>query len=180
MNFQLIMLGIDVQPLLAQINTNPQLWHTETEWTAKKPQSAIYETENIVLRYNKSSEPYKNDWNRPPLNVLSEAKPIIFDLMKAIQGEHLGKIVITRLKPGEKIDFHIDQMPPGIPLYFQRYQIPLQVSKGVRFIVDGDEQYLEPGTAWWFDNQKMHSVANDSPDDRISMLVDIRPLWMSS
>jgi hypothetical protein len=69
---------------------------------------------------------------------------------------------------GEKIDWHIDRMPPGVPPYYQRYQIPLQVAPGTRFCVadvgpevyvtddmkqdqilhDIEELCMEPGTAW--------------------------------
>jgi aspartyl/asparaginyl beta-hydroxylase (cupin superfamily) len=84
-------------------------------------------------------------------------------------------VIITRLAPGETIDWHIDQMPPGIPPYFERYQIPLHVPPKVRFVVGDEALYMEPGTAWWFDNQTMHAVFNDSDEDRISMLTDIRP-----
>lgn len=174
-NFRQILSGIDVAPLLAQLAEHPKLWRTQTEWTAKKLESPIYETENIVLRYNKSSQPYLNDWDRSAFHVLTAAKDIIFAVMAAIPGEHLGKIVITRLKPGEKIDTHIDSMPPGIPLYFERYQIPLQVEKGVWFHCGDEKLYMKPGEAWWFNNQLPHAVFNDSKTDRISMLTDIRP-----
>lgn len=174
-HFRQILSNIDVQPLLSQLRGNPQLWSAQSEWTQGKVGSAIYETDNIVLRYNRSSLPGLNDWDRPAFAILSAAQSIIFDLMRAIPGEHLGKVIITRLRAGEKIDWHIDQMPPGIPVYFQRYQIPLSVAPGVSFMVGEEELYMAPGTAWWFDNQVSHAVFNNSSEDRISMLTDIRP-----
>ena len=174
MNFIEIMSGINVFPLLKQLE-GYNGWNADDSWTKNKEQSAVYSTENIVLRYNKSSGPYLNDWSRPAFSVLSAAIPIIFDLMRAIPGEHLGKVMISRMKPGEKIDWHIDRMPQGIPLYYQRYQIPLQVAPGVHFIVGDEDLYMRPGTAWWFDNQQMHTVVNESDTDRISMFADIRP-----
>jgi hypothetical protein len=173
--FHQVLSGINVSPLLSQLRANPQLWETNSEWTRNKVGSSIYHTENIVLRFNKSSLPGLNDWNRPAFSILSAAQQIVFDLMRAIPGEHLGKVIITRLAPGETIDWHIDQMPPGIPPYFERYQIPLHVAPKVRFVVGDEALYMEPGTAWWFDNQTMHAVFNDSDEDRISMLTDIRP-----
>jgi hypothetical protein len=38
-----------------------------------------------------------------------------------------------------------------------------------------EELYMEPETAWWFDNQRMPAVFNDSDTDRISMFADTRP-----
>jgi hypothetical protein len=33
---------------------------------------------------------------------------------------------------------------------------------------------MAPGEVWWFDNSKMHEVINNSADDRLTMIVDIR------
>jgi hypothetical protein len=173
MRFQQILSDIDVQPLRAQLADHEELWNSDDTWTKGKP--LLGATTTIVLRYNKSSVSGLNDWNRPAFKMLSEAVKIIFDVMHAIPGEHLGKVMISRLHPGEKIDWHIDRMPPGITPYFQRYQIPLQVAEGVRFCVEDEDQYMAPGTAWWFDNQRMHAVFNDSSEDRVSMFTDIRP-----
>jgi hypothetical protein len=180
-NFRQVLAGINVRPLLTQLEQNPNLWSTETEWTRKdvpeplRPYFVLYETENIVLRYNEPRLPEDRSWNRPALQALSAAKRIILDLMSAIPGEHLGKIVITRMKSGETIKPHTDMLPPGWPVYWQRFQIPLQVESGVRFVCDEEELYMRPGTAWWFNNQIQHAVYNDSKTDRISMLADIKP-----
>jgi len=171
--FRQISTNINVQGLLDQIEQHPELWDIDESWTAGKP--LLYATSNIVLRYNRSSMPGIFDWNREAFNILSAAQPIVFDLMRAIPGEHLGKVMISRLRPGEKIDWHVDQMPPGMPPYYQRYQVPLQVASGVRFVVEDEDRYLAPGTAWWFNNQCLHAVFNESPIDRLSMFTDIRP-----
>lgn len=175
MRFKTILTDIDVAPLLAQLANHPDLWNADDAWTKGKP--LLYATDNIVLRYNRTPEglPPGEMWNRPAFTLLNAAQKIVFDLMRAIPGEHLGKVMISRLQAGEKIDWHIDHMPPGMVPYYQRYQIPLSVKPGVRFVVEDEEHLLEPGTAWWFDNQRMHAVFNDSQDVRLSMFADIRP-----
>jgi hypothetical protein len=176
MNFRQVLSDIDVAPLLHQISDNPQLWNTDESWSKYKNNAVIENVENIVLRYNKSSLPGLNDWDKKAFGILSAAQKIIFDLMRAIPGEHLGKVLITRLRPGEIIRDHIDTWPVvGTKPYFQRYQIPLAVASGVIFKVLDEELHMRPGEAWWFDNQAMHSVINNSDEDRISMLADIRP-----
>lgn len=174
-NFRQILSDINVEPLLAQLRGNPQLWNIDDSWSRDKQGSAIYDVDTIVLRFNRSSFPGLNDWSKPAFEILSGAQEIIFDLMRAIPGEHLGKVLITRLPAGETIAPHIDQMPPGIPPYYQRYQIPLSVLPDVKFICGDEEVQMKPGEAWWFDNQVTHSVVNHSSDERISMLTDIRP-----
>jgi len=157
-----------------------ELWNSDEAWRKAKEGSVLYRTNGvIVLRFNKSSSPGLNDWSRPAFTTLYEAQGIILDVMRAIPGEHLGKVVISRMKPGDIIDWHIDPWPMvGIAPYFQRYQIPLSVSPGVRFVVEDEEVCMEPGTAWWFNNQKRHAVFNESGEDRISMYADIRPLTL--
>jgi hypothetical protein len=173
--FHQILSGIDVAPLLHQLDDHPELWNSDDTWIAGKP--LLYAVDNIVLRYNRTQgDPYH--WDRPPFSVLTAAQPIVFDVMRAIPGVHLGKVMISRLRPGEKIDWHIDRMPPMIPLYYQRYQVPLQMAPGVRFMVEDEEVPMVPGTAWWFDNQRMHAVFNDSESDRLSLFTDIRPFQL--
>lgn len=98
--------------------------------------------------------------------------------MHAIPGKILGKVVITRLHPGQQIAPHIDKMPDGMAPYYQRYQVPLQAAPGVWFRCGDEELQMQPGEAWWFDNQLEHSVVNDSAEDRISLLTDIRPFTL--
>lgn len=176
-NFKLIMTHIETHGLLDQIAQHPELWNTDDSWTRGKQGGAIYNTDNIVLRYNRSSDPRAPafDWDKPAFSILHEAQKIIFDLMRALPGEHLAKVIITKLRPGEHIAPHIDMLPPGMAPYFQRYQIPLSVSQGVAFWCGEEELYMRPGNAYWFNNQLLHSVINNSDEDRISMLTDIRP-----
>ena len=169
--FKQIMSGIDVQPLLRQVNAHPELWGHEWTQTKTNPIPTILdELQNIVLRYNKSPA-----WNKPAFAILNEAQKIILDLMRTIPGEHLGKVIISRLPPGQKINWHVDTWPgPGEP-YFQRYQIPLQANTGVFFHAGDEILQMMPGNAYWFNNQARHQVTNDSNTDRISMLADIKP-----
>lgn len=186
-NFRQILSGINPEPLLAQIAAHPRLWNSDDAWTRKKYGSAIYNEDNIVLRHitlgmiGQTLTLYEEDnprtiWNRLAFSLLPAAQDIIFDLMRSARGEHLGKIILTRMRPGQVIGEHIDNWPPQAgPPYWQRYQIPLSVAPGVIFKCGNEELYMEPGRAYWFDNQKTHSVVNHSTEDRISMLADIRP-----
>lgn len=177
-NFRLITDAIDPAPLLAQIEANPQFWNYDDSWTRHKPSGvAIYNTDAIVLWYNEGLD--WATWARPALSVFTAAEPIVTAVMRAIPGSPLGKIIITRLRPGERIEPHEDKWPEGLPLYWHRYQIPLSVAPGCLFHCGDEALFMPPGTAWWFNNQRTHSVVNDSDEDRISMLCDIRP-WSRS
>ena len=83
--------------------------------------------------------------------------------------------MINRMRPAGKTDCPIALMLPGIPPYYQRYQIPLPIVPGVRFCIEDEEVYMEPGSAWWFDNQRLHAVFNNTDQDRISISTGTRP-----
>jgi hypothetical protein len=34
---------------------------------------------------------------------------------------------------------------------------------------------MKTGDIWWFDNSQEHEVLNNSADDRLALIVDIRP-----
>lgn len=189
MNFRKVLSWIDVAPLLDQLSST-DLWSTDTEWTRKKHGTAVYHIENIVLRYVTlgmgegrrlylfEDERGRDDWTRPAGRVITGAWPIVFDLARAVWAEHIGHVIITRMHPGAVIEPHIDQGPPipGLP-YWRRYQVPLQADEGVVFRCGGENLHMTPGDAYWFDNQKPHSVRNDSSRDRLSMIVELRPMF---
>ena len=172
-HFRRVLTGLDPAPLLIQLAVHEELWNSGTHQTAGRKLG--YATDEIELRFNKSSVPGLNDWDRPAFRVLDAAVPIVFDVMRAIPGEHLLKVIISRLRAGNAINPHTDHWPSPLPIYCQRYQIPLQADPGVVFHCGDESVAMQPGEAWWFNNQVEHSVVNDSGRDRISMYCDIRP-----
>lgn len=185
--------GVDPLPLLHAIALQPQLWNANRTRTWH-PQSAHRVVDDILLRYNQF-DPDKDDFvervcseipaiNMPAFAALPQAIPIVFGLMARVQGEHLGRVFISRMAPGICIPPHTDRIAPAeeafpdkIPpaVYFDRYQVALKASPGVVFRVGDETVFMEPGSIWWFDNCVEHEVLNHSQDDRISMVIDIRP-----
>jgi hypothetical protein len=192
-NFQQIAAGVDPLPLLHALALRPDLWNSNTTRT-HHAQSAHRVVDDILLRYNPFN-PETDDFveavcseipsvNMPAFALLPQAVPIIFGLMARVQGEHLGRVFISRMAPGVCIPPHTDRIAPAeeaFPdriqpaVYYERYQIPLQVAPGVVFRAGDEHVFMEPGTIWWFNNCIEHEVVNNSAIDRISMVVDIRP-----
>lgn len=189
--FEQIATGIDVQPLLHQITTQPSLWNAVP---IRSQYGRHQDTDDILLRYNRF-RPGQDDprdavvssidcENLPPFSQLPHAVPIIFGLMARVQGVHLGRVFISRLPPEASIPPHSDRDPSTerdypdrkIPaVYFERYQLTLRAMPGVVFRCGDEQVFMEPGTVWWFNNQIEHEVTNQSIDDRIAMTIDIRP-----
>lgn len=169
-HFKQVLSHINVQPLLRQINDHPELWNTDSVRTSKTA-TVHYDVDDIILRY-----PGRDlNWNCQPFSVLTEAQPIIFQLMGRVWGELLGRVVISRLPPGKIIPTHQDRLYVGLPLFYHRYQIPIYAEPGVEFYIEDEQLYLEPGNIYWIANSLNHSVVNNSNADRISMIADIRP-----
>lgn len=183
---------IDPMPLLSAVMRQPALWNSNKTRTFH-PQSAHNVVDDILLRYNKYQE--GDDFvekvcsditcvNLPAFSLLPQAQAVVFALMASVSGEHLGRVFISRMAPGISIPWHTDRIPPAeaafpdriIPaLYYSRYQISLKSSPGVVFQVGDETVHMAPGSVWWFDNCVDHTVVNNSSDDRISLVVDIRP-----
>lgn len=175
-NFNKIFQGLDVVPLLNALAVQPDLWNANTLRTTF-PGSPHAETDDIWLFFNDIPEdgnvmddipvrPY------PAWSALPQARNLVFDLMHRVGGVQLGRVLITRLPPGKTIPEHADAGAPAE--YFERYQIALQSFPGCTFHIGREVVTFSPGEAWWIDNSEPHSVVNNSADDRIAMVVDIR------
>ena len=182
---------IDPVPLLNAVMRQPELWN-QVNTRTWHPLSAHKQVDDILLRYN--DFPPGSDYgetvcselvcmNLPAFSKLPQAQSIVFGMMAKLNGEHLGRVFISRLAPGLGIPPHSDRVrqveeafPDKIPpaVYFSRYQIALKAQPGVVFRVLDEQVYMAPGEIWWFDNCVEHEVINNSADDRISMVVDIR------
>lgn len=181
--FQQIAANVDVLPLLHQIQRQPELWNLETVRT-NHPNTAHSQVDDILLRFNdlKAAEnsgdtmKYVLDQhesiNYPGFWKLSLARPLVFNLMRFVEGERLGRVIVTRLAPGKSILPHVDGGDHAA--YYDRYHITLQNQPGSMFRAGNETVYMAPGDIWWFNNGAEHGVINNSKDDRITLIVDIR------
>jgi hypothetical protein len=187
-NFYRIGDAVNVGPLMLAIHRHDKsskIWKDDT-YLRDYPQGPFGDCESIILRFPPRSvfeteEALKNHLatfdqhecvDQPVFKLLPEARGLIFALMSFVQGERLGRVIINKVKPGGVIYPHADT--PAHAEYYDRFHIVLSSSPGVVFRADSEKVYMETGTAWWFDNSKEHEVINNSADDRIHMVVDIR------
>jgi aspartyl/asparaginyl beta-hydroxylase (cupin superfamily) len=84
-------------------------------------------------------------------------------------GGHLRSARIGLIPPGAGMAPHHDGID-GIT--WRRYQLALVSEPGVTLIVGGEAKRFLPGEAWQIDASRTHSVVNDSPVDRITILFD--------
>ena len=181
-NFQKIAEGVNVGPLLHAVVRQPELWNVNKLRTTH-PGTPHTQVDDIWLRFNDLNAYKKTgDSNRvvdehesiwyPAADKLPQARQLIFMLMTMTEGERLGRVLITRMKPGTKISAHVDGGEHAA--YYDRYHVTLQSAPGFQFRAGDESVHMKPGEVWWFDNSKEHELANNSPEDRLTMIVDIR------
>jgi hypothetical protein len=179
-NFLQIGINLDVVPLLHAIYSQPDLWdqnklRTTHEMTPHKQVSDIW------IRFNEvPSEPsqissiideHESVWY-PAVHTLPQVRPLISWIMSRVEGERLGRVLITRLAPGKVIEPHVDGGSHAA--YYERYHIPLQSSPGCVFRCGDEEVFMRAGDCWWFNNALEHSVINNGTVDRLHLIVDIK------
>jgi hypothetical protein len=196
-NFICIAENVNVLPLMLAVMRNAELWNQNTLRTAH-PGTPHSQVSDIWLRFN-DLEPLRNTGDAatvmdehesidyPAYKFLPEARAIVMSVMARVGGERLGRCLITKLPPGAKIDPHVDGGSHAA--YYERFHIVLQANAGNAFRAGDETVGMRTGEVWWFDNSKEHEVINNSADDRIHMIVDIRcsraqnsdtsKLWMS-
>lgn len=177
-NFMKIVERLDVLPLLMQLQNQPHLWDENTLRTAV-PGSPHAACSDIWLMFNEINtgdlEKVINDKEVIPYLAwvqLPAAKELALDLMRRVGGWRLGRVIITKLPPGQAITPHKDGGAPAE--YFQRFQVALRSLPGCVFKIGDEQMQFNSGDIWWINNREEHGVQNNSADDRIVMIVDIR------
>lgn len=164
----------NVMPLLHQLTLHPELWNQNRVRTSHE-QSPHSQCDDILLRFQAEGSQIIDDpecvWY-PAYDVLTEASELIFALCRMVKAEQIGRIIISRLPPGKTIPAHEDG--GAVATYYTRYQMPLQSFPGCIFECDGEKVQMQGGEVWWFNNKKIHSVTNNSSNDRLSMIVDLK------
>lgn len=175
-NFQKIFEELDVSPLLNAIMRQPDLWN-QNKLRQEFPGTPHNEAEDIWVRFNDVSNVSAvlddcENLNYPAFFKLPQVRSLIFGLMAKVEGERLGSVLITKLAPGKRIYAHKDE---GVrSTYYDRYHIVLNSAPGSLFRAGDETVHMRTGELWWFDNTQEHEVINNSAEDRIHLIVDIR------
>lgn len=187
-NFYRLTTGANVIPLMLALHRfekSQGIWKADT-YLRDYPQGPFGDVESVILRFPSRSghEQEKaqaekvegfdqhESIDHPPFLLLPEARPLIFGLMAMVNGERLGRCIINKLRPGGTISVHTDSYDHAS--YWDRFHIVLQTQPGVLFSCGGESVHMQTGEVWWFDNSETHEVINNSSDDRIHLVVDIR------
>ncbi len=175
-NFYRLVEGLDTVPICHALHSRPDLWNRNA---LRRATAELSECDDIWLRFPTEAACLEQGVgayecvNYPALAELPQVRPVIFAIMRQVEGERLGPVVITRLAPGKRIYPHDDGA--AHTSYYKRYQIVLHSEPGVLFRAGDETVAMRTGEIWWFDNSIEHEVVNNSSADRFALIVDIRP-----
>jgi len=174
-NFLQIAGGLDITPALLAI-TRRALWKEDT-FLRNYPQGPFGDVESIICRFpskeliEAGGDQHEN-FDQPVYQLLPEVRHIVMGLMARVSGERLGRVILNKIRPGGVITPHKDTSPHCD--YWDRFHVVLQSAPGVVFRAEDEQVYMATGDTWWFQNAVEHEVINNSPIDRIHLVIDIK------
>lgn len=168
--------GLDVDSLARTLVRRPELFGTRP---ARQNVDIHAEMRDIWVRHNDYSliesgrfnDEHDSKWYPESVEV-PQVRTLASALMSVVEGERLGGILITKLPPGGVIKPHVDS--GWHASYYDKFFVPIQNDPGAVFGFPDGVIHATPGEAWWFRNDVPHWVRNDSPRDRIALIVCIR------
>lgn len=168
--------GVNVKPMVWALQRNPQLWNEHVGRT-ESPESPHHEVDDIWVRYAapdlvKEPGPHESVWY--PSAALLPVATICKALMARVGGERLGGVLITQIPPGGQVHPHHDA--GWHAEYYEKFAVQLQSAPGQRFCFEDGYLEPQPGDIYWFDNSVSHWVENQTPYNRITMIVCIKTM----
>jgi uncharacterized RmlC-like cupin family protein len=179
-HLRLVLTGLNVNPLVAELARAPELWDDFT-FRTESPISPHRDMSDIIVRYNdRKNYTNREEFNREHDAVwwdayrhLPSVRQIVFAVMTAVEGERLGMVLITKLPPGKVCYPHRDG--GWHASYYEKYAVLLQGNQHQEFGFEDDEKVsARPGDVYWFDNAVTHWVTNPTNEDRLTMIVCVR------
>jgi hypothetical protein len=159
-NFRRLATGLNVQPLLAELAANPELW-TLIQLRQLYAESVHVDTETIVLRGPSSLEGIFDNLDCVDFSSI-EKLPAAIDMVREISGllkaRDVGRLMLVKLKEGGWIRPHVDE--GAYARYFARFHLALDSNPHCIFRCGEERAYMAPGELWWFNHQQTHSVLN--------------------
>lgn len=180
MHARMIAEGIDVAAALAQIDAAPGFWGQFPART--EGQSPHRESQDIWLRFRpwaeltdrlKYGEPHFAVWYEA-WHVLPALRPIVFDIMRLVEAEYVGGVLLTRIPAGARIHPHHDRGSWHAEWLNTKVYLILRANAACLNRYEDEAMVMRPGEAWRFNNLVSHSVENNGETERIALIITMR------
>ena len=171
---KLITSGVNVSGIYWNLLAHPEFWNQHTTRT-EDPASPHHGLDDIWVRFGDEERavdglPHDAKWY-PSADILG-VKSICYDLMRLVQGDELGGVLITRIPAGKECKPHTD--PGWHARRYQKFGVQITSAPGQEFCFDDQTLETKPGDIFMFDNQFTHWVTNPTMHERVTMIVCIR------
>lgn len=166
----------DVRELVAQIEATASVWNRYTT----RLYAAHSKVSDIWVRYNAWENftdratfngPHESVWY-PVVSDIPAVKPLVLDVMRCVEGERLGGVLITKIPPGEQVAPHRDG--GWHATYYEKFAVQLASAEGQAFCFEDARLSAAPGELYTFDNSQTHWVENNSSEARMTLIICIR------
>ena len=170
--------NLDVRPLVQQISCHPSVWNRHS--ARRAGYSPHLTLDDIWVRYNAIenltsaqafNEPHESVWYSV-VEEIPAVKTLVFDVMRWVQGERLGGVLITRIPPRGRCDPHIDE--GWHARYYEKFAVQLAANEKQSFCFEDAQLVTRPGDLYTFDNSRLHWVENPSDEARMTLIICIR------
>lgn len=172
---RLLATGLPYGELHAQLLAAPHLWNRHRQ---RLEQYAHSDISDIWVRAAQDAtnlqcfhEPHESVWY-PAYYDLPALRPIIFNVMRLVEGERLGGVLITKIPPGASVKPHVDI--GWHARYYDKFALQIAADEKQCFHFENASLVTMPGDLFTFDNSQVHWVTNDSDVDRITLIICIR------
>lgn len=177
---RLIERGLDVAPLLAEIDAHPEAWNRYTARTAIRygPHAQV---SDIWVRYNDIANftgdlaafnaPHEAVWY-PVAQQIPSVVTLVNEVVRRVAGKRLGGVLITRIPPGGRVEPHVDR--GWHAEFYEKFAVQLRGNAQQAFCFEDAELRPEPGDLYTFDNSRLHWVVNDSAEERMTLIICIK------
>jgi len=160
----------DIKDILNNIGDDIWKEHTirQTMYEAHKNTETVEIMWDIMsLRTNKTGKIHQNYYKFNIDQLFEKIKP--FYVEKYGEGDFI-RVLLVKLKKHTTITPHVDS---GDSLTLcKRTHIAVITEPNVIFTVGGESKNMKEGEIWEINNQRVHSVDNNSDIDRVHFIID--------
>jgi len=182
-NFLRIAQNVNVSPLAHALIRNPHLWNAD-EFRTTFPGTPHIDVDDILLRFSDTTKCDTTTkvigddfpiWLPAAETLFPHCADIVFGLMREIRAYQLDRLIVSRIRPGGQILAHADNEGAYVNTDDRaRYHVAIQGYPGSLYHCGSETVQMLTGEIWWFNAHEVHSIQNNSVEDRIHLLVDVR------
>ena len=192
-NYKILRSNLPIDPIKDMViqDTTPSDWEGVLDYRTGRTRAEVFPehhsgTKTIPIIFEDQGSPYppeiSNIGNNRIKFITNYEKwwPTILPIIRALVDDesitdkelegHILKCMLVVLRRGSKVQEHCDLSNSLINC--RRVHVPIITNPDVTFTVTGTRVFLEEGTGYEINNQQLHSVENNSPSDRLHLIVD--------